>query len=307
MKLKVRSLIKATISQFILSTLVLGLITALTGCGGGSYGTQMGGSPVTVRGAVVDEGGHPLIGIKILDLNSGEETDTNDKGQFEISALLADGADSVPLEIDGKSLVHVPASVGYVTEAAIARDAEGEFSLSDATPETETNQKSLNESEVDPISDGNKKEYQTGGNNIACDEQCQASRWAEKKKKDAQNNNSGTSGSEPETGEESTPQALAAICEESINKYVKLEQPEYLSEECYQHFNAFRQRYLDRLQIKKGDEDKSKSGEDTTSGIKVEAEVVKPVDSQPKTTEDIFSQVKSDSAVLVTEEEKVKE
>lgn len=251
MKLDINRLFKASYSKSLLSVFLLGLLAALTGCGGGSYGTQLGSNgTVTVRGSIVDKDGKPLLNILISDSLSSEFTQTGDEGSFEISATLLEGQSTVALNVGDDTILDIPAALGFVTETEIAQKQDGSFELVSAEPIAEEDGPSEKSAQLEPDPLNNEEEVPV---TPVCGQKCKEQRLKDKLANDAKKKSPPPSDTpdeqEPEGDDSNSPQALAAQCEEPIYKYIPLGLIKYLTPECEEHFYEFQTRYEDRMNL----------------------------------------------------------
>lgn len=89
-----------------LFSVLLMIVLALMGCGGGSSGTGTG-PVVVVQGAVLDESGDPIGNISVRVLESGSEDTTSSSGEFEVITEQVSG--EITLEISSDT------GIAYVT------------------------------------------------------------------------------------------------------------------------------------------------------------------------------------------------
>ena len=91
-----------------LFSVLLVIVLALMGCGGGSAGTGTeSGATVVVQGAVLDQSGHPIEDVDVRVVETGSEDTTSQNGEFQI--LTTSETNNVTLEVSTDS------GIGYVT------------------------------------------------------------------------------------------------------------------------------------------------------------------------------------------------
>lgn len=102
-----------------LFSILLVIVLALMGCGGGSAGTGTeSAATVVVQGAVFDQSGQPVEDVDVRVVETGNEDTTSQSGEFQI--LTTPDSDNVTLEVSTSSgtayvTIEIPAQGGTVS------------------------------------------------------------------------------------------------------------------------------------------------------------------------------------------------
>lgn len=95
--------------------LFISLLTIITGCGGGTRGTDDGGSfRSTISGVLQDESGQGTPAATILLENTGDSATTGSDGSFELSAVVRE--EPLALSVRTSTGVEGSVDIGTVTE-----------------------------------------------------------------------------------------------------------------------------------------------------------------------------------------------
>jgi hypothetical protein len=207
-----------------------------TGCGGGSYGTQLG-DDVTVRGYVKDSEGNPLAEVSVQSVTTDDKTFTDSSGSFSIKTRPIKGAASVELLFNNNNIA-APFAPGFITEVEVRKRTGSTFELVSADPVEEKKEPEAS----DPVSDdrsGFDSDNDGSKPSEGCNRECQDQR---------RKNAGGDAGDDSDTPNPDIPTIdpeLAEKCNPVIYKYLQTKDLQVFrgNDGCYRYYLRYKSRF----------------------------------------------------------------